>query len=139
MTTGLAAELPPPAIPGLRYYYPPEKVEPQVVEADVCVYGGTSGGVVAAIQAQRMGKKAVLLEFGKHLGGLTTGGLSHTDGGEADVCGGIAREFYSQTGQRNFKPSTAEKIYCDMREKSGVEVHLLCQLDKLVPLNTDRQ
>ncbi len=42
-------KLPEPAIPGLRYYYPPEQVEPRTVEADVCVYGGTSGGVVAAV------------------------------------------------------------------------------------------
>ena len=26
------------------------------VESDVCVYGGTSGGVIAAVQAARMGK-----------------------------------------------------------------------------------
>ena len=29
----------------------------QTFEADVCVYGGTSGGVVAAVQAARMGKR----------------------------------------------------------------------------------
>src|SRR5438067_10858093 len=76
--------------PNLRYYYPltPAK-DRQQIETDVCVYGGTSGGVTAAIQATRMGKKAVLIEFGKHLGGLTTGGLSATDGGSA--AGGIAR------------------------------------------------
>ncbi|MEZ6048802.1 MAG: exo-alpha-sialidase [Planctomycetaceae bacterium] len=33
-------------------------------EADVCVYGGTSGGVVAAIQAARLGKQVILLEPG---------------------------------------------------------------------------
>lgn len=123
--------LPEPAIPGLRYYYPPEKAEPRTIEADVCVYGGTSGGVVAAVQAQRMGRKAVLLEFGKHVGGLTTGGLSHTDGGQPSVCGGIAREFYDQAGQANFRPSAAEKRYHDMLEEAGVEVHYLCHLDKV--------
>ncbi|MBI1373796.1 MAG: FAD-dependent oxidoreductase [Phycisphaera sp.] len=126
-----AADLPEPAIPGLRYYYPPEKVEHRVIEADVCVYGGTSGGVVAAIQAQRMGKKAVLLEFGKHVGGLTTGGLSHTDGGGASVCGGIAREFYSKAGQSHFKPSDAEKLYLDMLKDANVDVYYLAQLDKV--------
>ena len=34
------AQLPTRAIPGLRYYYPPEKVEPRVIETDVCIYGG---------------------------------------------------------------------------------------------------
>ena len=123
--------LPEPAIPGLRYYYPPEKVEPRTVEADVCVYGGTSGGVVAAIQAARMGRKAVLLEFGKHIGGLTTGGLSHTDGGQPSVCGGIAREFYDQAGQANFRPSAAEQLYRDMLKQANVEVHYLCHLDQV--------
>lgn len=124
-------DLPEPAIPGLRYYYPPEKVEPRTIKADVCVYGGTSGGVAAAIQAQRMGRKAVLLEFGKHVGGLTTGGLSHTDGGQPSVCGGIARDFYDQAGQANFRPSAAEKLYHDMLGAAGVEVHYLCHLDKV--------
>lgn len=126
-----AAELPPPAIPGLRYYYPPEKVERRVIETDVCVYGGTCAGVVAAIQARRMGKQAVLLEFGKHVGGLTTGGLSHTDGGGTSVCGGIAREFYNQVGQANFKPSAAERLYLDMLKEADVEVHYLAHLDKV--------
>ena len=34
-----SAKLPEPAIAGLRYYYPPEKVEPRVVETDICIYG----------------------------------------------------------------------------------------------------
>jgi hypothetical protein len=130
---GRAADqsLPEPALPGLRYYYPPEKVEPREVEADICVYGATSGGVVAAIQARRMGKSVVLLAFGKHVGGLTTGGLSHTDGGEARVCGGIAREYYSQIGQRNFRPSEAEAVYKKMLDEAGVKVHYLAHLDKV--------
>jgi len=124
-------EPPEPAIPGLRYYYPPQTVEHRVVEADVCVYGATSAGVVAAIAAERMGKDAVLLAFGKHVGGLTTGGLSHTDGGGSDVCGGIAREFYKQTGRRNFRPSKAEGIYRSMLKQAGVELHDLAHLDKV--------
>jgi ribulose 1,5-bisphosphate synthetase/thiazole synthase len=35
----------------------------QFLDADVCVYGGTSAGVVAAVQAARMGKTVVLHEF----------------------------------------------------------------------------
>lgn len=123
--------LPEPAVAGLRYYYPPEEVRPRTIEADVCVYGGTSGGVVAAIQAQRLGRKTVLLEFGKHIGGLTTGGLSHTDGGQPSVCGGIAREFYDQAGQANFRPSAAEQLYRKMLDEAKVEVHLLCHLDRV--------
>jgi len=118
-------------VSGLRYYYPPEKVEPREIETDICVYGGTSGGVIAAIQARLMGKSAVLLSFGKHVGGLTTGGLSHTDGGGPEVCGGLAREFYNQIGQRNFKPSAAEAVYQKMLKEAGVEVHYLAHLDQV--------
>src|SRR5262245_19979662 len=66
----------------------------EVIENDVAVYGGTAGGVVAAVQAARMGKSAVLLEFGRHLGGMTSGGLGATDIGNKGAIGGVAREFY---------------------------------------------
>jgi hypothetical protein len=65
-----------------------------VFEADVCIYGGTAAGVAAGVQAARMGKRAVLLEFGQHLGGMTSGGLGATDIGNKAAIGGIAREFY---------------------------------------------
>ncbi len=61
---------------------------------DVVVYGGTAAGIVAAIQADRMGNSVVLLEPGKYLGGMTTGGLGATDLGDKHSLGGIAREFY---------------------------------------------
>src|SRR5438093_77225 len=47
----------------------------EVIETDVCVYGGTSAGVAAAVQTTRMGKRAIVVESGRHLGGLSSGGL----------------------------------------------------------------
>jgi hypothetical protein len=73
------------------------------VEVDVCVYGGTSGGIAAAIQAARMNKTVVLLEFGNHVGGLTTGGLGATDIGNKAAIGGIAREFYGRIAEHYAK------------------------------------
>ncbi|MGD8499418.1 MAG: FAD-dependent oxidoreductase [Phycisphaerales bacterium] len=61
---------------------------------DVVVYGGTSAGVAAAIQAKHMGKTAVIVCPDKHLGGLTAGGLGWTDSGHKEAIGGISREFY---------------------------------------------
>jgi hypothetical protein len=61
---------------------------------DIVVYGGTSAGIVAAIQAQRMGKNVVLVEPSRYLGGLTTGGLGATDIGNKNAIGGLARYFY---------------------------------------------
>lgn len=66
----------------------------QTQKFDVVVYGGTSGGVSAAIQASRMNKKVVLIEPTNRIGGLTTGGLGQTDIGNKQVIGGISREFY---------------------------------------------
>jgi len=63
-------------------------------EHDVVVYGGTSGGVTAAVQAKAMGKSVVLVGPDKHLGGLTSGGLGWTDTGNKAVIGGLARDFY---------------------------------------------
>lgn len=117
---------------------------------DLVVYGGTSGGAAAAVQARRMGRTAVLVEPGAHIGGLTSGGLGATDIGNKGVIGGIAREFYrrvrehygrpeSWTHQRpeeyenprhspeddamwTFEPHVAEKIYMDMLREAGAEV-----------------
>jgi hypothetical protein len=66
---------------------------------DIVVYGGTSGGVTAAVQARRMGKTVVLVEPSKWIGGLTTGGLGATDIGNKQAIGGISREFYGRIWQ----------------------------------------
>ena len=69
-----------------------------LIEADVCVFGATSAGITAAIQTARMGKTVALIEPGKFLGGLTTGGLGATDIGNKAALGGISREFYRRLG-----------------------------------------
>lgn len=61
---------------------------------DVVIYGGTSAGVVAAVQVRRMGKSAVIVCPDQHLGGLSSGGLGWTDTGNKVVIGGLSREFY---------------------------------------------
>ena len=66
---------------------------------DIIVYGGTAGGVAAAVQAARMGKSVGLIEPTKRIGGLTTGGLGQTDIGNKQAIGGISREFYQRVRQ----------------------------------------
>lgn len=63
-------------------------------EADVVVYGDASGGVTAAVQAARMGKKVILVSQYGHLGGLTSSGLGFSDIGNNAILGGLSREFY---------------------------------------------
>src|SRR5215216_7483496 len=85
----LAAFEPTTPNPGLRYYYPVPKAEqPETISVDVCVYGGTPGGVGAAVQARRMGKTAALAVFRRHVGGLTAAGLTAVDTGKAASIGG---------------------------------------------------
>ncbi|MEN8228119.1 MAG: FAD-dependent oxidoreductase [Bacteroidota bacterium] len=66
------------------------------MEYDIVIYGGTSAGIVAAVQASRMNKSVIIIEPGtsQQLGGLTSGGLGRTDFGNKYVIGGISREFY---------------------------------------------
>ena len=61
---------------------------------DLVIYGGTSGAVTAAVQADTMGKSVIVVCPDKHLGGLSSGGLGFTDSGNKAVIGGLAREFY---------------------------------------------
>jgi hypothetical protein len=63
-------------------------------QRDVIVYGGTSVGVTAAIQAKKMGKSVILVSPDVHLGGLLSSGLGWTDSGNKETIGGLAREFY---------------------------------------------
>jgi glycine/D-amino acid oxidase-like deaminating enzyme len=67
---------------------------PRAMERDIVIYGATSAGIAAAVQAARMGKSAVIVEPGNRIGGLTTGGLGQTDIGNKHAIGGISLEFY---------------------------------------------
>ncbi len=71
---------------------------------DVVVYGGTSAGVMAAVQAQRMGRNVVVVGPDKHLGGLSSAGLGWTDSGNKAVIGGLAREFYRRVYRHYERP-----------------------------------
>jgi ribulose 1,5-bisphosphate synthetase/thiazole synthase len=90
----------------------------KVKEVDVCIYGGTSGGVIAAYTVKKMGKTVLLIEPGKHVGGLTTGGLGFTDIGNKYAITGISRDYYRRIGKHYgkfeqwiFEPSVAEKTF----------------------------
>jgi hypothetical protein len=96
---------------------------------DLVIYGGTSAGVVAAVQAQRMGKTAIVIEPGQHLGGLSAGGLGATDIGNKAAIGGISREFYQRLGKHygneenwTFEPHVAEKVFQDFVRETKTPV-----------------
>ncbi len=115
---------------------------------DIVIYGGTSAGVAAAVQASRLGKSVIIIEPGNHLGGLTSGGLGKTDSGDKSVIGGISREFYQRLKRYydnpgnwkqekpgeydgysstedaiwGFEPHVAEMIYTEMLEEENIPV-----------------
>ncbi|MBI4903126.1 MAG: FAD-dependent oxidoreductase [Acidobacteria bacterium] len=60
---------------------------------DVVVYGGTPGGVAAAVSAARMGHSVALLEYHNHLGGMSASGLGKSDIETKEAIGGLFREF----------------------------------------------
>ncbi|MGD9857563.1 MAG: alpha/beta fold hydrolase, partial [Planctomycetaceae bacterium] len=60
---------------------------------DVVVVGGTPGGIAAAVSAARLGRSVALVEYHRHLGGMTSGGLSSSDIRKLPVIQGFFREF----------------------------------------------
>jgi len=102
---------------------------PLAAQYDVVVYGGTAGGVIAAVAAAREGLNVALLEPGRHLGGMTSGGLGHTDHGKRETIGGYSLEFYQRVGRKYgepvtwyFEPHVAELVLNEMIAEAGVKV-----------------
>lgn len=124
---------------------------------DVVVYGSTSAGVVAAVQASRENKTVVLVHPYRHIGGLTSSGLGNTDHGRKGTIGGLSRELYKRVRddyrdpkrwrqqtresyfgrylQRDddlqwaFEPHVAEEIYRDWLQEYDVPI-LKARLDR---------
>lgn len=99
------------------------------VVVDVCVYGGTSAGVIAAYTAAKKGKSVVLIEPGNRLGGLSSGGLGFTDIGNKYVVTGLAKDFYRRVGryygrfeQWTFEPKVAANIFLDYVKEGKFQV-----------------
>ena len=111
--------------PGPRYPSPATLA----TGVDICIYGGTSAGVIAAYSAARLHKKVLLVEPGYRLGGLSSGGLGFTDIGNKYVVTGLARDFYRRVGQHYgrfeqwiFEPKVADSLFSDYIRRAGVTV-----------------
>lgn len=112
--------------------------------ADVIVYGATPGGFCAAIAAAREGSSVILLEPTPHVGGLSTGGLSHCDSNQM-VRGtllGLFDEWHTRVvrdytdrglpapydpkikdqARWTFEPHVAMRVTLQMLKESGVTV-----------------
>lgn len=96
---------------------------------DICIYGGTSAGVMAAYTAKKQGKSVLLIEPGNRLGGLSSGGLGYTDIGNKYAVTGLGLDFYRRVGKHYgqfeswiFEPSVAEKTFQQYIREAKVEV-----------------
>jgi hypothetical protein len=111
-------------------------------QADICIYGGTSGGVVAAYASSQLAKSAILVEPSAHLGGITSGGLGATDIGNKTAITGISRDFYRKLGNHygqpemwTFEPHVAETIFNDMVNKPNIKVVTRYHLKRVLKEN----
>jgi hypothetical protein len=111
---------------------------PGVESYDVVVYGGTPGGIASAIAAARLGHTVALLEYHRHIGGMSASGLGKSDIETREAVGGLFREFVGRVykyyvakygeGSENVKlcrdgyyyePSVAERIFEEMIAEPG--------------------
>ena len=98
-------------------------------KVDICVYGGTSAGVIAAYTARQAGKSVLLIEPGRHLGGMSSGGLGYTDIGNKYVIRGLALDFYRRLGRHYgkleqwiFEPKEAEAVFNEYIRRAARQV-----------------
>jgi hypothetical protein len=113
-------------------------------EADVIVYGATPGGCCAAVAAAREGASVILLEPTDHVGGVNTGGLSHSDSNQTvrSTVMGLFDEWHTRIEQDyatrgvklpyevrvkdqakwTYEPHVAARVTHQMLEEANVEV-----------------
>ncbi|MCC7492526.1 MAG: FAD-dependent oxidoreductase [Fimbriimonadaceae bacterium] len=72
---------------------PANEAVPASGSYEVVVYGATPAGISAAVALGRAGRRALLIEPDRNLGGMITGGLGRTDFGSIHALGGLFKEF----------------------------------------------
>ena len=114
----------------------------QTRTVDICIYGSSSGGIIAAYTASRMGKKVLLVTPDRHPGGITSGGLGNTDIGNKSAITGLARDFYHRVGKHYdkseqwvFEPHVAEEIFREYLLAGKVEVWYASRLLSVIKNN----
>jgi hypothetical protein len=131
-----AHELPQPGTPnpGLRYYYPvPRAEKPTARDFDVVIYGASPAAVSAACQARKQGKTAGVFVFRRHVGGMSSSGLSDVDYGKKESIGGMAKRVYLDFWRRTVQsPAEAEKLFLKMLADQDVPVFFEHRLQKVV-------
>lgn len=92
--------------------------EKPFVQAEVCVYGATASGIMAAVAAAREGASVVVVEPSRWLGGMTGGGLMHIDWGREQAVGGTARGIL----KRDYNDAQYRQAFAAMLKEHAIPV-----------------
>lgn len=111
---------------------------------DLVILGGNPGGIMAAVEAARMGKTSLILERNSHIGGLPANGLGATDIATRGATTGLFSEFtqrikayytkkYGKNSQQvkdcsdgfHFEPSVAGKVFEEMLAEQKGKITVL--------------
>ena len=130
-----AKELPRPTTPspGLRYYYPvPKAAEPQTYDFDVVIYGASPAAVSAACQAKKMGRSAAIFVFRRHVGGMSSSGLSDVDYGKKEAIGGMAKKVFLDFFKKQVQsPAEVETLFLTMLADLDIPVFFEHRLERV--------
>ena len=95
---------------------------------DLVIVGGNPGGIMAAISAARMGKKSVILERTRYVGGLPANGLGATDIATRAATTGLFREFVDGVKQHyidTYGPGSEQVKVCSDRFRVSMMLSFL--------------
>jgi hypothetical protein len=90
------------------------------ITADICVYGGTPAGCVAAMAAHSEGASVVLVEPSRWLGGMLSAGIKpRQDSPAPTAVGGLTKDVVFGFGDR---PDDIRRAFHDWVETAGITV-----------------
>ena len=75
---------------------------------EVVIYGGTPGGIAAAVAAARLGGEVTLVEYVNDIGGVPASGLGKSDIENRAMIGGIFKEFVARVHEYYVKTYGAD-------------------------------
>lgn len=104
----------------------PARNIPVLTEADVCVIGGGTTGVFAALRAARRGAKTVLIERGNRPGGTATLSL---------VC--YWHTLFDLSGKRRIISGLTQEVIDRLARRDAVKIHEPDNPSYYVTLNTE--
>lgn len=108
--------------------------------ADVVVYGGTPGGIAAAVAAAREGASTLILEQTTRVGGLHASGLSMAEFHQNwDCFTGQIQEYFARIGKaygskgpvHHWEPKVAHRVYSEWLAEEKVRVKLGKVVDRV--------